>query len=761
MNGMRNWLIGVLFGLALLPAVVAAHEQVTRDDLEQYAEDGTLAERRARIRRLQPERMSESIEKRAIYKVRRAELESTGLSPADAARALTSGPSMAFPFSANPELRSTGKVRTLTILVDFKDQRAAEVLPKLTVENIQRNIYGAGNSAHAPYDSVHEYYRRASQDQVDIQGSVLAWHHFAKPRKDYEPAIASDTLPPQERDRQQAFNDNQANFRILKEALQAVDQQHDFTQYDNDGDKDLDLVTILYAGPRTGWGSFWWAYRWEFFVPEAEKFTFDGIRARQFVFQFVETRDSGKDYNPLTLLHETGHAFGLADYYDYDKEIGPGGGVGGLDMMDANMGNQNAFSRWLLDWIKPVVLGSDAPAVRKLAASGAPGAATGQVKAIAIFPGLAGLAAPRQEMFIVENRYPVGNDRLLPGKGLLIWHVDATVKANGNGFANDNSYTDTKLIRLVRAGKKDDFTSTDKADATTYFAAGHAYGPDSTPSSEGYGGRVTQITIDQIGPAGEVVPIRIGFVAPLVDATPALLAAGPGEAAPTSPPSPEAMLKGAAALDLDALEELDRRFAQEDATRLAARWQELVATDESTGVEGAEARAVSSKLLLAHWASKDGASATAALEALPDEHLLVAALPTVLESWAQSAPADAARWYLNDTSELARQSRLRGGGSLFTEDAFEGLYAVAPVEAVESLEQLTTTADVVSAVDGIIAAAEWSGEGSEPARLELKESGLELVRARVEVVEAIQAATERIKDPANRREFEMLLKSQF
>jgi hypothetical protein len=207
MNILRLWLaIPVLFTIfGDFPSVVVAPDELTPQLIAQYATDGTLDDRKARIATLKQFRMAEGNHQRAIYKVRRAALEASGLSPAEAARALTSGPSMAFPFTAQPELRSTGTVKTLTILIDFKDHRAATVLPGLTTNGIRDNIYGTGTmaaQAFKPHESLHEYYRRASQDQVDVQGNVLGWHNFAKNRKDYEPVQAPATLPPELRRQQ-------------------------------------------------------------------------------------------------------------------------------------------------------------------------------------------------------------------------------------------------------------------------------------------------------------------------------------------------------------------------------------------------------------------------------------------------------------------------------------------------------------------------------------------------------------------------------
>lgn len=734
-----------------LPAF--AHEEFSQQEIEKTPEGGSLEERKARVATLKQFRMAEGNQQRAIYKVRRAALEASGLSPAEAARALTGGLSMAFPFSAQPELRSTGSVKTLTVLIDFKNYRAATVLPGLTAAGIRDNIYGTGTTAaqaFKPHESLHEYYRRASQDQVDVQGKVLDWHKFAKNRTEYEPAKAPSSLPPAVRAQVQARNDNAAIFKMLSEALDAVDGAEDLSQYDNDFDGDIDLVTILYAGPPTGWGSFWWAYRWEFFVPEATTKKFDGKRAKQFVFQFVDKRGpAGGDFDPTTLLHEMGHAFGLADYYDYEPAEGPQGGVGGLDMMHANQGNQNAFSRWLLDWIKPAVIGMGSPAVRTLNASGS---TVKTDKAIAIFPGLTGTGSPGQEMYIIENRHRVGNDTKLPGDGLLIWHVDAAVNSDDSDFANDNSFTDRKLIRLVRADNPNDFTDPEHGTAATYFTTGKALTPSSAPNSHDYAGNDTRITVDQITAAGETMKVRVGFLqtspTPTAPPTPAIAPAA------AEPPTVTSVVMSDTGLDLDDLEALDRQFAGKTAEQLAAQWAQLA--DQNAANGNPDARLAVRKLLLAHWSAKDGRhSAEAALQLAAEDPLRAQGLGLALAGWAQNAPAAAAKWYLADARAALRDqpSALR---QPFTRDAFAGLYVMAPAKAVEGLERLSSTGEIVGAVDGIFAASATLGELPEELGAELAKSKSDLVKARSEVLQAWRAAQEQIKDPAQRREFQLM-----
>ena len=69
-----------------------------------------------------------------------------------------------------------------------------------------------------------------------------------------------------------------------------------------------------------------------------------------------------------TFIHETGHLFGLDDYYntnsktftyngEYVKETsGIFQPTGFMDMMDYNLGDHCAFSKYILDWVNPYVI---------------------------------------------------------------------------------------------------------------------------------------------------------------------------------------------------------------------------------------------------------------------------------------------------------------------------------------------------------------------------------------------------------------------
>ena len=115
---------------------------------------------------------------------------------------------------------------------------------------------------------------------------------------------------------------------MISEALRSFDDNHDFSQYDNNGDGFIDGLNILYSGQRGGWSSFWWAYQWRFYVSDALTTLFDGKRLGTFTWQSLDPRAEGTDFDPQTLIHETGHLLGLPDLYDYKKNSGLEGGVG-------------------------------------------------------------------------------------------------------------------------------------------------------------------------------------------------------------------------------------------------------------------------------------------------------------------------------------------------------------------------------------------------------------------------------------------------
>jgi M6 family metalloprotease-like protein len=303
---------------ALAAPGVQALEKPSRAEIERYRRDGSLAARLQRAYELGNHRVRPGLAAAAAYRLQ-LELWREGRIPEPP-----------LPPPSWEGMPTTGNVKIFALLVSFPDYA-----PSNTPASIASKLYGNGTSA-PPYESLRNFYRRSSYDQLEIGGTTLGWYTTAYPR-------SSVTSPES----------------LIKEALSSFDAGHDFSQYDNDGDGEIDYFVVIWTGPHTGWGSLWWA--WYSFGFGDSSFLVDGKRLGGYSWQW-ESNPVGRPFNPGPVIHETGHALGLPDYYA-TTTVGPQGGVGYLDMMDGNWGDHNCFSKFLLEWLPPTVVAGGANAV--------------------------------------------------------------------------------------------------------------------------------------------------------------------------------------------------------------------------------------------------------------------------------------------------------------------------------------------------------------------------------------------------------------
>jgi M6 family metalloprotease-like protein len=445
-----SWMVG--------GGIASALEPPQPGEVEGLAARDDLADRLSFARQLNNHRIDPFLLQRAIARAGRQALEERG-EPEAAIERLTALP---VPPPAWRGMPSTGNVRVLALLVEFQDETHTN-----SRDFIHARLFGAGDPAQQPYESLAAYYERASYQQLDLsQGNTLGWYKTANDR----------TAVPQT---------DTGRENLIKEIINHFNSQgHDFSQYDNDNNGVVDYFLVIWTGPDNGWANFWWGYMTVF---GDQSFTVDGKRLGRYSWQW-EARPTGTAFTPRVVIHETGHALGLPDLYDYDPAVGPGGGVGGLDMMDANRGDHNCFSKWVLDWLMPTVVAMGSQALT-LDASGDAG------DCVAIWPGLAS-GDLFSELFVAQNRQRVSNDSVgMPADGMLIWHVDAELNASGTDFAWDNSFTAHKLLRLMEADGLEQIEAGSPADAGDYYRTGAAFGPATTPSSQAYDGSDTGVQV--------------------------------------------------------------------------------------------------------------------------------------------------------------------------------------------------------------------------------------------------------------------------
>jgi len=441
-------------------------EPPTREQIAQYKADGTYAQHVAAAKAIGNNKPSPALMKRAQAKIQRARLQMQGMSAEQAAKAA--------PMPTDYAPATTGTLKTFALLIAFPDYP-----PVNSASYISTRLGGPGDPGEYPTESLHNYYGRSSYGQLNIQVDTYGWYTTS-----YNRSTVNTTNVPW--DVSEATREG-----IMKEVLNYYKNHGvDFSKYDNDGDGRIDSFMVFWTGPDNGWANFWWGYQtsWN----DATAFAISGKvldSHTNYTWEW-ESNPVGYPFDASVPTHEMGHVLGLADYYDYDETIGPDGGVGGLDMMDANQFDHNCFSKWLLGWETPTFVNSGMQTITMRPSND-------YGDSVLIMPNSPGDEIAT-EYFMVQNRRNAGNDYWLWKQGTLIWHVDARLQRYGF-FDWDNSYTPHKLLRLMEADGLETIETTQpyggSADEGDLWEPGKTFGPATTPSSRRYDGQASGVTV--------------------------------------------------------------------------------------------------------------------------------------------------------------------------------------------------------------------------------------------------------------------------
>lgn len=278
---------------------------------------------------------------------------------------------------------------------------------------------------------------------------------------------------------------------LIWEAVDAADPNNNFATYDS--------IMVYHAGageegdvlnnsPNDVWSA-----RWSGFI----KPTSDGVNiTAACIVPETETQD-GNTFSSLGVTcHEYGHELGLPDLYD-TKQVKTNNGIGNWGLMafggwngpgqdGSSPAHPCAWSKEFLGWVTPTVLtltqaGINVPQVETNAT---------------VFR----VNISATEYFLIENKQLVNYDQFLPGCGLLIWHIDDSVRtmdSDGDGTNNwndnDLQWIDSqKFVDLEEAdgsGHLDNMAN--RGDAFDSYYAGNAQmspAPDEfSPTSDGGG----------------------------------------------------------------------------------------------------------------------------------------------------------------------------------------------------------------------------------------------------------------------------------
>lgn len=242
---------------------------------------------------------------------------------------------------------TTGERKLLVVPVYFTDSDTSLLDKKTTF--IQNAFFG--ETKRTEYDSVAGYYNKSSYGHLKLTGEVAPWFNIG---------ISSDkwtTL---------STSHNEASSIIAAKAVDYIKENNlisDLSSYDTNEDGCIDGVYVIYDHPFGEEGnssSLYWAY---VYFAQKNEHGFNNVEPYVNAYAWTSVNaitDAGekKDNKSYTnyLIHETGHLLGLSDYYNTKGDSSSYQPTGLFDMMDYNVGDHSAFSKYLLKWTSPLVV---------------------------------------------------------------------------------------------------------------------------------------------------------------------------------------------------------------------------------------------------------------------------------------------------------------------------------------------------------------------------------------------------------------------
>lgn len=256
-----------------------------------------------------------------------------------------------------PHFKSVGENNLLVVPLKIKGYE--EYATSENLKKINDSFFLEDSLNTLGYYSLSEYYKISSYNKLNIKGEVTPWIDLDLTTKE----ISSSSISNYKLDCGTYFPTEKA-INYIKENLNI-----DLTKYDNDKDGFIDGVYFIYGCPTflddssLSTSTFWnFTY---YNVLNKDKASISSPVLMTYSWSSFDMLSKGSDKTKLdthTYIHEFGHQLGLNDYYDTSNSGGLNpytSPMGGLDMMDNNVGDHSAFSKFALGWINPFVVSGD------------------------------------------------------------------------------------------------------------------------------------------------------------------------------------------------------------------------------------------------------------------------------------------------------------------------------------------------------------------------------------------------------------------
>lgn len=248
-----------------------------------------------------------------------------------------SGVGRALTTQGGSTLPSLGSPNLLVVPVQFKGSTA---FTNSDLSDIYQTFFG--DSSDLVWESVSSFYKKSSYGKLNIGGMVADTVPTTYSLSYYENMATTNS------------GLSEAMSEIIKTVYTSLKSQFGnqlMTNFDSNDDGIIDGLWMVYNVDEdsTGSSDLRWAYTSWNATDTSTPVNVYCWASKNFMDK--DSRLGGTDSH--TYVHETGHMMGLEDYYDTSgnsQTLSPFGGIG---MMDYNIQDLDAYSKWSCGWVDP------------------------------------------------------------------------------------------------------------------------------------------------------------------------------------------------------------------------------------------------------------------------------------------------------------------------------------------------------------------------------------------------------------------------
>lgn len=370
---------------------------------------------------------------------------------------------------------STGRVRGLTVIVEFQD-----VTTTITRADVEEMLNGANYTRNGNFCSARDYFLLVSSGKLDYTNTVVGPIKLSRNQQFYVTNL------------------------LVRETMDLVAASGiDLSQFDSRGEGIIDAVNILYAGQSRYEDELW---------PHNSFIDLQYGTIRTYFYLLTGLGNNPADLSIGTFCHENGHLLcRFPDMYDYGNRDGDGvksAGIGSYCLMGS--GNHNnrgrtpspvcGYLRDLAGWCDNIV---------DLGEPGEKEARHSDYRTLMKYP-----TDKINEYFIVENRSKRGLDQHIPSSGLAVYHCDTL---GSNEFQEGSSTRHYQCGLLQADGKLELERNINPGDGGDLYGAisGTVLSHATSPSSRQWDNVDSGLILHQISAPGEVIKFITGQPAEL------------------------------------------------------------------------------------------------------------------------------------------------------------------------------------------------------------------------------------------------------